>query len=71
EIIATALEQAGSDLSRVIRTRMFIVSASDAEEIGRAHAELFGEASPAATMVVVAALLDPGWRVEVEAEAVL
>jgi len=71
DIIGTTLEQAGSDLSRVIRTRMFIVEVGDAEEIGRAHAELFGRAAPAATMVVVAALLDPGWKLEVEAEAFL
>ena len=71
EIIATALQQAGTDLSRVVRTRMFITDVRDAEEIGRVHAELFGRARPAATMVVVAALLDPAWKVEVEVEAVL
>ena len=71
EIIETALQQAGTDRSRVIRTRMFIVDAADAERIGQAHAELFGEAGPAATMVVVAGLLDPRWKVEVEVEAVL
>ena len=71
EIIAAALRQAGTDLDRVVRTRMFIVDVADAEEIGRVHAELFGQARPAATMVVVAALLDPAWKVELEAEAVL
>ncbi len=71
EIIAAALEEAGTDLTRVVRTRMFITDVGDAEEIGRAHAELFGQARPAATMVVVAALLDPAWKVEVEVEAVL
>jgi len=39
--------------------------------VGRAHKELFGDAGPAATMVVVAALLDPGWVVEIEVEAVV
>ena len=71
EIIASALDQAGTDLSRVVRTRMFITDARDADEIGRVHAELFGEARPAATMVVVAALLDPAWKVEIEVEAML
>ena len=70
EIIAAALREAGTDLSRVVRTRMFITDPADAAEIGSAHAELFGEARPAATMVVVAALLDPAWKVEVEAEAI-
>ncbi|MBT8218027.1 MAG: RidA family protein [Acidimicrobiia bacterium] len=71
EIIAAALEQAGTDLSRVIRTRMFITDPADADEIGAVHRELFGEARPAATMVIVAALLDPAWKVEVEVEGIV
>lgn len=71
EILAAALAEAGSGLDQVVRTRMFITDAADAGEIGAVHAELFGAARPAATMVVVAALLDPAWKVEVEAEAVL
>jgi enamine deaminase RidA (YjgF/YER057c/UK114 family) len=71
EIIAAALAEAGGSLSQVVRTRMFITDPSDAEQIGAVHAELFGDAAPAATMVVVAALLDPTWKVEVEVEAVV
>lgn len=68
-IILTALDTVGASAPDVVRTRMFITDPADADAIGRAHREAFGEASPAATMVVVAALLDPAWRVEVEAEA--
>jgi enamine deaminase RidA (YjgF/YER057c/UK114 family) len=50
---------------------MFITDPADADEIGRAHKELFGSSEPAATMVVVAALLDPAWLVEIEVEAVV
>ena len=71
EIIAAALADAGAGLNDVVRTRQFIVSADDAEAVGRAHAEAFGEVRPASTMVVVAGLLDERWRVEIEAEAVL
>ncbi len=71
EIIETALQQLGAGLGDVVRTRMFITDAADADEIGAAHAEVFGAARPAATMVVVAALLDPSWKVEVEAEALV
>jgi enamine deaminase RidA (YjgF/YER057c/UK114 family) len=53
----------------VVRTRMFITAAGDAEAVGAAHGEIFGSVAPAATMVVVAALLDPRWKVEIEAEA--
>jgi enamine deaminase RidA (YjgF/YER057c/UK114 family) len=70
-IIAAALAEAGCGLEYVVRTRQFIVDAADAGAVGRAHAAGFAEARPASTMVVVAGLLDPRWRVEIEAEAVV
>jgi enamine deaminase RidA (YjgF/YER057c/UK114 family) len=71
EIIIAALEQAGATAADVVRTRMYLVSAGDAAVVGEMHAEFFAMASPAASMVVVSALLDPRWRVEIEAEAEL
>ena len=71
EIAIEALNALGAAVSDVVRTRMFIVDAEEADEVGRAHAEVFGVAEPAATMVVVARLLDPAWRVEIEVEAVV
>ena len=71
EIILAALEEAGARPQDVVRTRMYLVSAADATAVGEAHAEVFGSVRPAATMVVVAGLLDPRWRVEIEAEAVV
>lgn len=70
EIIATALRGLGVTLADVVRTRMYLVDPGDAREVGSVHAELLGAVRPAATMVVVSALLDPRWRVEIEAEAV-
>ncbi len=70
KLIETALAQAGATFDHVVRTRMFIARAEDWEEIGRAHGEVFATIRPASTMVV-AALLNPKWRVEIEAEAVL
>jgi enamine deaminase RidA (YjgF/YER057c/UK114 family) len=69
EITIKALEQLGSSADEVIRTRMYITDVADADEVGRAHGELFGVAQPVATMVVVAGLLDPAWKVEIEVEA--
>jgi len=69
-LIEKALTQAGARFEDVVRTRMFIAHAEDWEEIGRAHGEVFATIRPAATMVV-ATLLNPRWRVEIEAEAVL
>jgi enamine deaminase RidA (YjgF/YER057c/UK114 family) len=71
EIIVTALGEAGAAAADVVRTRMFITDAADAQAVGRAHADVFGEGRPAATMVVVAGLLGPRWKVEIEAEAEL
>lgn len=69
EIALEALAALGAASRHVVRTRMYLTDPADADEVGRAHAELFGASRPAATMVVVAALLDPSWRVELEVEA--
>lgn len=71
QIVIAALEEAGASPADVVRTRMYIVDAADADEVGRAHREIFGDAAPAATMVVVAGLVHPAWKVEVEVEAVV
>jgi enamine deaminase RidA (YjgF/YER057c/UK114 family) len=70
QIIGRALEQAGASYADVVRTRIFVVDRGDYEEIARAHGEVFGEIRPAST-AVVASLLDPAWKVEIEAQAVL
>lgn len=71
EIIAAALEEAGASTADVVRTRMFLTSPADADAIGDVHGEFFGDIRPASTMVVVAALLNPAWKVEIEAEALI
>lgn len=68
-IAIAALEELGGSASDVIRTTTYIVDPAEADEIGRAHHQLFGEAAPASTMVVVAALLEPEWKVELEVAA--
>lgn len=71
EIIGQALEQAGATLADVVRTRVYLTPAADFEAFGRAHGEAFADIRPANTTVVVAALVDPRWLLEIEAEAVL
>jgi enamine deaminase RidA (YjgF/YER057c/UK114 family) len=71
EIIRTALEKAGARMEDVVRTRMFLTRVEDWETVGRAHGEYFATIRPAATMVVVAQLLNPKWLVEIEADAVI
>lgn len=69
EIVLEAVEALGGHLEDIIRTRVFVVDVEDWEDVGRAHGEFFRDAYPAATMVVVKGLLDPRWKVEIEAEA--
>jgi enamine deaminase RidA (YjgF/YER057c/UK114 family) len=71
EIISTALTEAGATADQVVLTRMFVTDASFGEAVGRAHGDAMGAAQPTATMVVVKALLDERWKVEIEAEAVI
>lgn len=71
EIMLAALLEAGAQPGDVVRTRTFLVDAADWQAVGRAHGRVFGTVRPASTMLVVAGLLDPRWRVEMEAEAVV
>jgi enamine deaminase RidA (YjgF/YER057c/UK114 family) len=71
EIMLKALAEVGGHPGQVVRTRTFITQPAVADAVGEAHGEVFGEIRPASTMVVVAALLDPRWVVEMELEAVL
>lgn len=68
--LGSTLRDAGASLSDVVQTRTYLVDAVDWAEVGRAHGEVFADVLPAATMVVVAALLDDRMLVEIEAVAV-
>lgn len=69
ETIARALGEAGFGLSDVVRTRMFVTDMSRSDAVLAVHGEFFGEIRPAATIVEVAALIDPTLLVEIEADA--
>lgn len=71
EIIVAAIEELGGTREDVVRTRIYVVDGEDWEAVCRAHGEVLRETFPASTLVVVKGLLDPRWRVEIEAEAEL
>lgn len=71
EIMLAALDELGGSVGDVIRTRQYLVSASDSDAVGAVHGEVFAGVQPASTMLVVAGLLDPRWKVEMELDAVV
>jgi enamine deaminase RidA (YjgF/YER057c/UK114 family) len=70
-IAGKALAEAGATFRDVVRTRMYLTHVEDWEIVGRVHGEFFADVRPAATMVVVAQLLNPAWRIEIEMDAVI
>jgi enamine deaminase RidA (YjgF/YER057c/UK114 family) len=71
EIIAAALAQAGAGMDNVVRTRIMLRDIRDWESVGRVHGEFFEAIRPASTLVQVAQFIDPDWRVEIEADAII
>ena len=71
EIIGQALVDVGASLEDIVRTRVFLVDAADADAVAAVHGRLFGATRPASSFLVLAGLLDPRWRVEIEAEALV
>lgn len=68
--IIRALEALGASKEDVVRLRIFVTEQSDADEVGRAMKEAFGDVGPAATMIVGAQFVRAEMKVEIEADAI-
>jgi enamine deaminase RidA (YjgF/YER057c/UK114 family) len=71
EIVQKALMEAGGSLDDVVRTRIYLTDPRYAYAVEKVHGELFTEVRPANTTLVVAALLNPAWKVEIEVDAII
>jgi len=71
EIIEKAVNEAGGELTDIIRTRIYVTDMSRWEEVGRAHGEFFSDIRPASTLVEVKGLARPDWLVEIEADCLV
>jgi enamine deaminase RidA (YjgF/YER057c/UK114 family) len=69
ETIRTALGRADFSIEDVVRTRIYVTDISRSDEVLEVHGRWFGDIRPAATMVQVAALIDPTLLIEIEVEA--
>ena len=69
--IEKALQNAGAELTDVVRTRMYVTDISKWEEAAKAHAEFFIAIKPVTTLVEVSSLIDPDMLIEIEASAVI
>lgn len=69
--VATILEAAGSDLSKVVRCGVFLVDMNDFQKMNAVYARVFGDHRPARTTVAVSELPGAGLKVEIDAVALL
>ncbi len=67
--IVSYIEELGGRREDVVRIRMFVTDMADADDISAAFSEWFRDVRPVATLVAVAGLYSPEWKVEIEAEA--
>lgn len=71
EKIKKVLEDNGSSMKDVIRTRMYVTDISRWEDAAKAHSEFFDRIRPATTMVEIKALIDKEMLIEIEVSAVM
>ena len=69
--IKSYIEELGGRMEDVVRVRMFATDIKDADAITAAFTRALGHVRPTGTLVAVAALYHPSWKVEIEAEAVI
>ena len=71
ENLRTILEAAGASMDQVVRTTLFYTHREDYAAIDAVYREYFANTVPSRSAVIVAGLVRPEWRIEIDAIAVL
>jgi enamine deaminase RidA (YjgF/YER057c/UK114 family) len=69
--IKKILEDAGSRMEDVARTRMYVTDISKWEKVAQAHALFFKDIRPATSMIEVSSLIDKELLIEIEITAII
>ena len=69
--IERALQEAGAQLTDVVRTRVYLAPGADWEAVAAMHGKYFGGIRPANTLLTIHALVGDDYLVEIEAEAII
>jgi aryl-alcohol dehydrogenase-like predicted oxidoreductase/enamine deaminase RidA (YjgF/YER057c/UK114 family) len=69
--IAASLAAVGASIEDVVRTRVYLTDAAEWEPVSRVHGRVFGDIRPANTLLEISRLVGEGYRVEIEADAVV
>lgn len=68
--VAALTEACGATIDDILVLRVYLTDIADKSAVGRARSEVFSGILPASTLVEVAALVEPGLRVEIEAQGI-
>ena len=70
-LIREHIEALGGHMGDVVRIRMFVTDIKDADAVSAAFSRALKATRPTGTLVAIAGLYDPRWKVEIEADAVI
>jgi enamine deaminase RidA (YjgF/YER057c/UK114 family) len=71
DIIKAALEQAGSGLQDVVRTRVILTDIDDWKAAIEVRKDYFKDVRPVDTIMAINRFVNPEWLVEFEADAII
>ena len=71
EVIKAALEQAGSGLHDVVRSRIILTDINDWKAAIEVRKEYFADVRPVDTIMAITRFVNPDWLIEIEVDAII